>query len=95
MAPALVLMHIQRLPDDSLTSALRQGGWSHFGWGQDRHIFADVYDAIAFNTEATGHFEKPPSLERWPRPKTKKQAAESEAPKKKRTVRDLFQQLKK
>lgn len=91
MPPALVLLHIERLPDDSLTRALMGGGWDHFGWGQDRHIFADIYDALNFNTEATGRWEKTPDLGRWPRP-TKK--AKDGKPKR-RTVKEIFNQLKK
>ena len=72
MPPRLVLWHIERLPDTSLTAALQTGGWDHFGWGYDRHIAADLHDAINLQTEVTGHWEKdPPKLPRWPRPKSK------------------------
>lgn len=61
---------MQRLPDDSLTSALANGGRQHFGWGTDRHLMADLYDAINLNTKATGNWKKgaQPDLPPWPRP---------------------------
>jgi hypothetical protein len=69
-APLLVLSLVQRLPDDSLTSALANGGREHFGWGNDRHLLADTYDAINLNTKATGNWKpgKQPALPPWPRP---------------------------
>lgn len=94
VAPALVLLFVQRLPDTSLTHAFEKGGWEHFGWGQDRHIAADTYDAITFNTEATGHWEKPPGLPQWPRPSLKQESTPEPA-KKKRSVKDFYAQLKK
>lgn len=82
-------MYVRRLPDDSLTHALMLGDRKHFGWGQDRHLLADIYDAITFNTEATGHWTKPPDLPSWPRPTT---ATPEEKPKV--TVASLWGQLK-
>lgn len=92
MPPALVLWHVQRLPDTSLTSALQAGGWEFFGWGLDRHIAADVHDAIQFHSEVGVPWEKRPELPRWPRPTTADASAEK--PKKKATVRDLWNRLK-
>lgn len=61
-----------------------RGGREHFGWGQDRHIWADIYDAINTNTTATGNWKTPPNIPAWPRPDTKKSEA------KPRSVKDLF-----
>lgn len=87
LSPVLVLMYVRRLPDNSLTHALMQGDPSHFGWGQDRHLLADIYDAITFNTQATGNWTKPPDLPRWPRP------GSSVKEKAKTTVASLWGQL--
>lgn len=63
-----------RLPDNSLTAALVSGGREHFGWGVDRHLAADTYDAINQNTRASGRWGRkgPPTIEPWKRPSTKK-----------------------
>ena len=76
---------------------MRQGGWEHYGWGQDRHIQADIYDALTFNTEATAQWTKPPKLGRWPRPTTKQaiEDAPADEPKKRVSVKDLWNRLKK
>ncbi|MGL5825561.1 MAG: hypothetical protein ACRCYU_12235 [Nocardioides sp.] len=76
-SPSLVLLLIQRLPDTSATMALRLGGWEHFGWGQDRHLRADVYDALNLNTRASGNWgrksaPKIPAYKRPEPPKKKK-----------------------
>ena len=84
MAPRFVISLIQRLPDTSLTSALASGGREFFGWGQDRHISADIFDAINQNTRATGNWgKKPPKIEPRPRPGRDKK-------KKKVGLADLF-----
>lgn len=69
-APALVLALAKRLPDTSLTVALASGGREHFGWGVDRHMTADLFDAINQNTRASGQWGKsgPPTIKPWPRP---------------------------
>lgn len=69
-APRLVLSLVQRLPDDCLTVALANGGREHFGWGTDRHMLADLYDAVNLNTRATGNWKKghEPKFKPWPRP---------------------------
>lgn len=88
-APTLVWALIKRLPDTSLTVALASGGRDHFGWGTDRHIAADLFDAIQANTRATGNFKKgqTPKLVLWPRPKLKKK------PDGARSVKDLFKKM--
>ena len=57
-SPVCVYRLIQRLPDTSLTSALASGGREHFGWGVDRHLQADIYDALNINTQGTGNWAK-------------------------------------
>jgi hypothetical protein len=73
-SPALVLALVQRLPDTSLTIALASGGREHFGWGVDRHLKADIFDALNQNTRATGNWGKgkAPKFPAWPRPTAKK-----------------------
>lgn len=70
-SPYFVLALARRLPDTSLTIALASGGRDHFGWGVDRHMQADIYDAINQNTRATGNWGKgrAPKIPGWPRPK--------------------------
>lgn len=91
-APALVVALAQRLPDTSLTVALASGGRAHFGWGVDRHLLADVFDAVNVNTRATGQWGKGkvPKFPAWPRP-----TAPTTQPKAKRpvTVADLYQRM--
>jgi hypothetical protein len=75
-----------RLPDDCLTNALAGGGREHFGWGADRALLADIYDAINMNTKATGSWKKgkSPDFPAWPRPVRA-------APEKKTTsVKDIY-----
>jgi hypothetical protein len=86
-APSLVLALVQRLPDTSLTVALASGGRSHFGWGVDRHIQVDLFDALNQNTRATGNWArgKVPTLPPWPRP-----AAPAAAERKPVTVAALY-----
>ncbi|GLZ81411.1 hypothetical protein Afil01_62180 [Actinorhabdospora filicis] len=70
-APMLVLALIMRLPDTSLTVAHATGGREHFGWGRDRHLLADLFDAVQLNTRAAGNWnKKAPKLPTQPRPKT-------------------------
>lgn len=68
MDPALLLAQIERLPDNSMTAALATGGRQFFGWGLDRSLAADTYDAVNINTIATGNFKKRPSVAPYPRP---------------------------
>lgn len=90
-SPALVLALVQRLPDTSLTVALASGGRHLFGWGQDRHLAADTFDAINQNTRATGQWGKgkAPKIPPWPRPK----AQHNQAGQKPTTVAAIYQQL--
>jgi hypothetical protein len=64
------MLMVQRLPDDCLTVALANGGRKHFGWGTDRHLAADLFDALNANTRATGQWKKGsvPDIKPWPRP---------------------------
>jgi hypothetical protein len=95
-APALVLALVQRLPDTSLTMALASGGREHFGWGLDRHIAADIFDAINQNTRATGQWGKgkAPKIPLWPRPKvSKKKESKKDRPARRVSVADLYKQF--
>lgn len=76
-APVLVIAAVQALPDYSLTAALSAGGRDHYGWGVDRHLLANLYDAINLNTRACGNWGKgkAPKLDPFPRPKSKSQNA--------------------
>ncbi|MEU0739260.1 hypothetical protein [Streptomyces sp. NPDC006134] len=66
---------VQRLPDTSMTVALASGGREFFGWGVDRHMQADLFDALNSNTKATGNWAKGkvPKIPPYPRPKPKTQ----------------------
>ncbi len=68
---------MRRLPDTCLTVALATGGREHFGWGADRHLLADLYDAVNANTRATGQWAKgkAPKIPAWPRPTTRTDTA--------------------
>lgn len=94
LSPSLVLLLAQRLPDTSLTVALASGGRDHFGWGVDRHMAADIFDALNQNTRATGNWGKgkPPKFPMWPRPNKKAKTPEQKRPK---TVKELFEQFSK
>lgn len=88
-SPALVHSLIARLPDTSMTHALASGGVEHLGWGMDRHLAAETYDAINQNTRATGNWGKkaPPKIDPFPRPKRKG------GNKKATSVKDIFQRF--
>lgn len=92
-SPSLVLLLVQRLPDTSLTMALASGGRDHFGWGVDRHMTADLYDALNQNTRATGQWGKKgaPKIPEYPRPKTKSKKAKAE--KKITSVAELYKKF--
>ncbi|MEV5136246.1 hypothetical protein AB0K71_15750 [Streptomyces syringium] len=89
-SPALCLLLVARLPDTSLTVALASGGREHFGWGQDRHLAADLFDAINSNTRATGQWGKgkAPKIPAFPRPQAKANARKAKRP---ATVAALYQ----
>lgn len=89
-APRLVLTLVQRLPDTSMTAALASGGREHFGWGADRHIAADLFDAINQNTRACGNWgKKPPKIDARPRP------GRGVEQKKVSSVKDIFKRFQK
>lgn len=92
-SPALLMLLVQRLPDTSLTTALFQGGREHFGWGADRYLQADVFDALNQNTRATGNWGKkgPPKIEPYPRPKVRRKAADGA--KSSVSVKDIFKRF--
>lgn len=73
ISASFVLALIQRLPDESMTVAMYRGGrerWQeHFGWGLDRHLAANIFDAQQINTQATGNFKKAVKMPLMPRPK--------------------------
>lgn len=91
-SPRITLNLAQRLPDTSLTSALASGGREHFGWGLDRHIAADQFDAINQNTRAAGNWGKkgPPKIQSWPRPNRKHKTPEEKKPV---TVAELYKRF--
>ncbi|MCS0601099.1 hypothetical protein NX794_07620 [Streptomyces sp. LP11] len=93
-SPALVWLMVQRLPDTSLTVALASGGREHFGWGVDRHMTADIFDALNQNTRATGQWGKKgaPKFPEWPRPKVQKKAAKGKTRRRVR-VADIYKQF--
>ncbi|QAY15676.1 tail assembly chaperone [Streptomyces phage TinaBelcher] len=82
-SPFFVMALVRRLPDTSLTVALASGGRDHFGWGIDRHLKADIFDAINQNTRATGNWGKgkAPKIPHWPRPKALKKPNKTSGPK--------------
>jgi hypothetical protein len=89
-APRLVIALIRRLPDTSMTTALASGGAEHFGWGIDRHLSADLFDAVQQLTRAAGNWKgQPPKLPKWPRPKRGKKTKRPE----RATVKDLYAHL--
>lgn len=92
-SPVLAYQLVQRLPDTSLTVALMSGGREHFGWGVDRHMNADTYDALNTNTRATGNFAKgkAPKFPPYPRPTPKPE--EGKTGKLKATVASIYARL--
>lgn len=92
-SPRLVIALVQRLPDTSLTTALAAGGREHFGWGVDRYLAADTYDALNQNTRASGNWGKKgaPKIAPWPRPNdTKKKQDAKDKPV---TVADIWRKF--
>jgi len=77
-SPALVNVLARGLPDTSLTTALASGGREFYGWGADRYMLADLYDALNQNTRAAGNWGKSgaPKIPAYPRPVAKKTPAE-------------------
>jgi hypothetical protein len=97
MDPSLLLSMIERLPDTSLTAALMAGGRQYFGWGVDRAIAADLYDAVNLNTTATGNWKegKTPTIPSWPRPKIQvaPNARKSDGPRKRFSLKEIHANL--
>ncbi|MEU3045808.1 hypothetical protein ABZ705_04605 [Streptomyces sp. NPDC006984] len=93
-APSLVLALVQRLPDTSMTVALASGGREFLGWGVDRHMTADLFDALNANTKATGNWGKGkvPKIPAYPRPKAKS-TTPSTTPKKPASVAAIYARL--
>ena len=87
--PSLVLQYVYGLPDESLTAALVAGGREFYGWGGNRHLLADIYDAMNLNTTATGNYKKPPKIPAYPRPEIVKQ----EKPKPKVSLESIWTKL--
>lgn len=82
-----------------MTAALSQGGREYFGWGVDRHLNADLFDALNVNTKATGQWKKgkAPDFPLWPRPGRKsegkgKRGTKANQPPK-TTLADLYKQF--
>lgn len=75
-----------------MTTALASGGREHFGWGLDRHMAADFYDALSTNTQASGNWGKggPPKMQPYPRPNSEANTPEEKAPV---SVADIFKQF--
>lgn len=76
------------LSDTSIFMAEYAGGREYRGWGIDRQIAADTFDAINNNSIVTmgaAGVKKLPPLEPWPRPWAEKKADEEPA-----TVKHLF-----
>jgi hypothetical protein len=88
-SPAQVNVLARGLPDTSLTVALASGGREFYGWGADRHMWADLYDALNQNTRACGNWgdKKAPKIPLYPRPTKKTKPTERPKPK---TVADLY-----
>lgn len=53
LTPRLALHLIRQLPVESRTVAALRGGPEFLGWGPDRYILANVFDAIKENTYVT------------------------------------------
>lgn len=98
-APAFVLCAVRALPDTTYTYALMRGGDEHKGWGLDRHMMADLIDALNQNTRATGNWgKKAPKIPSYPRPKQLRSpvtGSSKTARKKKVTVAELWGRMKK
>ena len=94
LPPRLVLVLIEGLPDTSYTHAVSSGGMEWMGWGKDRQIMADLYDAVNTNTYMTGMYRKRPKEPvKWPRPWDKKSRKTKAEKGRKATVKDVFARL--
>ena len=85
----MVLALVKALPDTSLFHAEISGGPEYRGWGRDRHLLADLYNAVIMNTTVSGHWaDGAPDIPMYPRPGD---AAPAEKPK--QTVKSLWAML--
>ena len=89
--PAHLLAMVERLPEGSMTSAMRRGGESwgeHFGLDKNYYLGAGIFDAIQANTIGTGQWRKgkAPKFVPWPLPKSEKKKTPT-------TVRSLFEKM--
>lgn len=69
-APLFVLALYEGLPDDSACAAISAGGLEYLGWGENRALLANIYDALNQNTLVSGQWKKgkEPKFKPWPRP---------------------------
>lgn len=68
-APSFVLALIEGVPAGSMLSASQHKIPELMGWDRVNALLADLYDAMMFNTRATGNFaKKPPTFPPYPRP---------------------------
>lgn len=86
-SPYEIRLLVQRLPTESLTSALMRGSRDYFELSREWRVLADIYDAIQLNTIASGNWKKgkQPAFKPYPRPDTE---AEKAPPK--QAVKSLF-----
>lgn len=86
---------IKRLPDTSMTHALMRESPESFGWGQDRYLLADIFDAVNQNTRASGNWGKngAPKIDSYPRPSIKRKSEKVAEKKRRTTVADLFKRF--
>ena len=89
--PAHLLAMIDRLPEGSMTVAMRAGGddWrDYFEADLHYHVAAGIFDAINSNTLGTGNWKKghEPKFKPWPTPAVLTKRRKS----KPKSVRDLF-----
>lgn len=65
-----------------MLTAMQRGGLHYLGWGEDREIAAQQFNATQLQTRATGNWKKPPNLPEWPKPKAPE-------PPRKKTLADI------
>lgn len=70
--------------------ALISGGREHFGWGMDRHMQANIYDALNANTRMTGSYDKGKAPKFPPHPRPKSKSEEAKTGKVKATVASIY-----
>lgn len=87
-APSIVLLATLGLPDYAHFRSTASGSPEFSGWGKDRMMLADIYDAIRENTVVTAGLKENFDKFAYPRP-----GVEREQPKKEVTLSDLFRRL--